>query len=287
MLATLIALRICFAGADTNGTPEPSARNGIWNWATRDFEVLMATSGQLDFATDLYGDPRYTDLPPGYRSDFKVWVDFFRWKGFISNWLIGNTTVISRNDSTPFQLSHIRYVLTPGYRYEFDSWQISGLLLHECLHTLSRPEKNGAVWWNSFQIGFGTKGAYHDHFVEAYRKAKSFPAFRLDGRIDFGQFLYGQQSVWIGQNHDFRQELFGLGRIQLGSLGPFGFFQDFEPHLWRRSEGQIRQKYSLATHMFLLGKHNIAGGYFRWVAFDNNPHDNEDGLGQLGFEIVF
>jgi hypothetical protein len=281
LLATLSAPDTVRAVSDR---PNMAAR--AWDWASRDFEVLMATSGQVDFAGDLFGDPRYTDLPPGYRSDFHVWVDFFRWKGFISNWLIGNSTVISRNDSTPFQLSHIRYVLTPGYRYEFDTWQISGLLLHECVHTLSRPERNGAVWWNSFEIGMGTKGAYHDHLVEAYR-ARSIEPLRLDARIDFGQFLYGRQSVWIGQNQDFRQELFGLVRLHLGGIGPFGFFQDVEPHLWRTANGSIDQKWSLSTHMYLLGKHNIAGGYFRWVPLDNNPHDNENGLGQLGFEIVF
>ncbi len=258
-----------------------------WDWFAKDFEVLMATSGRVDFASDLFGTPRFTNLPPGYRSDFHVWVDFFRWKGFVSNWLIGNTTVISRNDSSTFQLSHIRYVLTPGYRYEFEDWQVSGQLLHECVHTLSRPEAKGAVWWNSFQIGAGTKDAYHDHFVEDYRRTRSFPSLRLDGHVDIGQFLYGPQSVWIGQNQDFRQELFGLGRLRLGTVGPFGFFQDLEPHFWRSSTGRIDQKWTASSHMYLLGRHNVAGGYFRWVALDNNPHDNEDGLGQLGFEIVF
>jgi hypothetical protein len=286
MSPLFLAVHFLFA-AQPSDSFQSSAASRTLQWLTRDFEVLMATSGQIDFATNLYGEPKFSDLSPGYRSDFQVWVDFFRWKGFISNWLIGNSTVIARNDSTPFELSHIRYILTPGYRYEFDSWQISGLLLHECVHTLSRPEKSGAVWWNSFQIGAGTKGAYHDHLVEAYREARSFPALRFDGRIDIGQFLYGQQSVWIGQNHDFRQELFGLARLRLGSAGPFGFFQDVQPHFWRTAAGGIEQKWSLSTHMYLLGKRNIAGGYLRWVVVDDNPHDNEDGLGQLGFEIVF
>jgi len=289
-LPLLASLALAFAetAPDTIPTsPPPGAMARAWDWTVRDFDVLMATSGRIDFAVDGMGRPRNTTLPPGYRSDFHVWVDFFRWKGFISNWLIGNTTVISRNDSTAFQLSHIRYVLTPGYRYEFDTWQISGLLLHECVHALSRPEANGAVWWNSFQIGAGTKGAYHDHFVEAYREARAFPGLKFDGRIDVGQFLYGQQSVWIGQNHDFRQELFGLGRLRLGSIGPFGFFQDVEPHFWRAATGRIDQKWAVSSHMYLLGKHNVAGGYLRWVPLDNNPHDNEDGLGQVGFEIVF
>lgn len=288
----LSALLSAFLSAATSAPlpespPSESSIAQAWDWVADDFEVLMNTSGTVDFAANLFGSPRHAQLPPGYRSNFHLWVDFFRWKGFTSNWLIGNTTVASRNDSTAFQLSHIRYVLTPGYRYEFDTWQISGLLLHECLHTLSRPEANGAVWWNSFQIGAGTKGAYHDHLVEDYRAARAFPSLRLDGRVDFGQFLYGPQSVWIGQNHDFRQEAFGLARLRLGSLGSFGFFQDVQPHFWRSSTGRIDQKWSLSSHMYLLGRHNIAGGFVRWVVFDDTPHDNENGLAQLGFEIVF
>ena len=93
--------------------------------------------------------------------------------------------------------------------------------------------------------------------------------------------------MWIGRNHDFRQELFGLARLRLGSIGPFGFFQDVEPHFWRRANGDIVQKWAVSTHMYLLGKSNVAGAYFRWVPLDQSPIDNEDHLGQLGFEIVF
>jgi len=258
-----------------------------WEWLPKDFDILMRTSGRVDFSANVAGKARSQDLPPGYRSDFYLWVDFFRWKGLTSNWLIGNTTVISRNDSTAFQLSRIRYILTPGYRYEFEDWQISGLLLHECVHTVSRPEANGAVWWNSAQIGFGSKGAYHDHFVEQYRKDQGFPAMRLDGRLDVGQFLYGQQSVWIGQNHDFRQELFGLGRLRLGSIGPLGFFEDVAPHFWRRANGNVVQKWDLSSHIYLLGTHNIAGTFVRWIPLDQNPIDNEENLVQVGVDIVF
>src|ERR1035437_441311 len=113
-----------------------------WDWTQRDFSVLMAASGNVDFATDVFGHSRGNDLPPGYRSDFYLWVDFFQWKGFISNWLIGNTTIMSRDDTTALRLSRIRYILTPGYRYEFGSWQISGQMLHECIHTVSRPEND-------------------------------------------------------------------------------------------------------------------------------------------------
>lgn len=288
ILAALLSLAV---SADSSSVPDPAGEGALrsgWNWLARDFSVLMSTSGQVDFAPVVFGRQRGPDPPDGYRSDFQVWVDFFRWKGFTSNWLIGNTTIMSRDDSTALRLSRIRYILTPGYRYEFDGWQVSGLLLHECVHTVSRPESEaGATWWNSFQIGAGTFGAYHDHLVEAYRNGRGFASPGIDGRIDFGQFLYGGRSVWIGRNHDFRQELFGTLRVRLGSAGPFGFFQDASPHLWRTAGGHVLQRWDLSTHMYLLGRHNIAGGYFRWIPLDQSPVDNEDGLGQIGFEIVF
>ena len=276
-------------GGDSSRTgTSPGFLGRAWDWTSRDFSVLMAASGNVDFATDLWGHPLGNDLRPGYRSDFYLWVDFFQWKGFISTWLIGNTTIMSRDDTTALRLSRIRYILTPGYRYEFGTWQIQGQMLHECIHTVSRPESDqGATWWNSFEIGAGSMGAYHDHLVDDYRREKGFSGLRFDGQLNFGQFLYGERSIWIGQNHDFRQELFGTARLRLGSLGPFGFFQDVEPHLWRRATGDIVQKWTLSTHMYLLGKHNVAGVYFRWIPLDQSPIDNEDHLGQVGFEIVF
>jgi hypothetical protein len=281
------------ASAPTGGdSSRPGVATGAlaraWDWTSRDFSVLMAASGNVDFATDIWGHPLGNDLPPGYRSDFYLWVDFFQWKGFISTWLIGNTTIMSRDDTTALRLSRIRYILTPGYRYEFGTWQIQGQMLHECIHTVSRPENDlGATWWNAFEIGAGSMGAYHDHLVDDYRAERGFSALKIDGQVNFGQFLYGERSIWIGQNHDFRQELFGTARLRLGSIGPFGFFQDVEPHFWRRATGDIVQKWTLSTHMYLLGKRNVAGVYFRWIPLDQSPIDNEDHLGQIGFEIVF
>jgi hypothetical protein len=266
------------------------ARAGAWDWLTRDFEVVMRTHGQITFAPYVHGESPREDVFPGYRSDFFTYVDFFSWKGFISNWLIANTTLIERPDSTIFRLDRIRYTLTPGYRYEFDEWLISGLLLHECIHTVSRPEKDGSIWWNSFRIGFGTKGAYPMHLVEKYKSRRLAFRQKVDAQINVGAFLYGDESVWLAQNHDYRYEEFGLIRFHVGRWGRggrWGLFVDVPHHLWLTSTNEVEAKVSPTVNLFLLGRFNFASLYYTWHLHDTNVHDNEQGLGLLGFKIVF
>jgi hypothetical protein len=265
----------------------PPARAGAWDWLTRDFEVLMLTHGQITFAPYVNGRTPQKDFFPGYRSDFFTYVDFFSWKGFVSNWLIANTTLIARPDSTIFRLDRIRYTLTPGYRYEFDKWLISGLLLHECIHTVSREEEKGSVWWNSFEIGFGSKGAYPQYLVEKYKNAHLDLRNSLDAQVNFGAFLHGRESVWLAQNSDYRYEEFGLLRYHLGRWGCWGVFVDLPQHLWVTAENRLENKISPTVNLFLLGKVNIASLFYTYHIYDTNTHDNESGLGLLGFKIVF
>lgn len=267
-------------------TPKSTQAN-VWNWLTDDFEVLMLTHGQISFAPYVNGPSPQQNFFPGYRSDFFTYVDFFSWKGLISNWLIANSTLIERPDSTIFRLDRIRYTLTPGYRYEFDKWLISGLLLHECIHTVSRDELAGSVWWNSFQIGFGSKGAYPMFLVEKYQNAHLNLRNSFDAQINFGAFLHGHESVWLAQNHNYRYEEFGLLRYHVGRWGRWGVFVDLPEHLWLNSENEIKTKISPTLNLFLLGKVNVASLFYTYHIYDNSSHDNEDGLGLLGFKIVF
>lgn len=266
--------------------PSP-ARAGAWDWMVRDFEVVMKTHGQITFAPYVHGESPQADFFPGYRSDFHTFVDFFSWKGLISNWLIANTTLIERPDSTVFRLDRIRYTLTPGYRYEFNEWLISGLLLHECIHTVSRNEDEGSVWWNSFQIGLGSKGAYPMHLVEKYKNRRLDLRHRVDAQINFGAFLYGRESVWLAQNHDYRYEQFGLLRYHVGRWGNWGLFVDIPQHFWVAATKRFEAKVSPTVNLFLLGRYNIASLFYTWHAHDSSTHDNEEGLGLFGFKIVF
>lgn len=265
----------------------PLHAQGAWNWLSRDFEILMETHGQISFAPYVHGDYDKFETQPGYRSDFKAYVDFFSWKGFISNWLIANTTTIERNAQTSVKLDKIRYTLTPGYRYEFEKHLISGLLLHECIHTISKPEENGSVWWNSFQIGYGSKGAYQRYLVDKYRPDSNSAFPDLDWQFNVGAFLHGDQSVWIGQNHNYRYETFYLLRLHLLRYGMWGLYSDWNHHTWRDKFGDYENKMDIGLHLLLHGKSNIASLYYKYYVHDTFAKDNQDGLGAVGFEIVF
>lgn len=258
------------------------------DWLTDDFEVIMRTHGQITFAPYIHGGSPGDGSTPGYRSDFYAYVDFFSWKGLISNWLIANSTVIDRADTSLFRLNRIRYTLTPGYRYEFDTWQISGLLLHECIHAIGKFEENGSIWWNSFQFGFGSKGAYQEFLVERYRK-DDFDGFldKWDYQVNAGAYLYGGNSVWLAQNSDYRYQGFSLLRYHLGRWGRWGSYADLNQSAWLRGDGGTEQKWSATANLLLRGRVNLAAVYYTYFFYDTSTHDNEDGLGALGFKIVF
>ncbi|HAO99948.1 MAG TPA: hypothetical protein DCQ83_07900 [Fibrobacteres bacterium] len=265
-----------------------------WHWLSDDFEVLMNTNGQITFAPYLNGRQPRNDFAPGYRSDFYAYVDFFKWKGLVSNWLIANSTIIESSDSSNFKLHRIRYTLTPGYRYEFDTWLISGLLLHECIHEIDHGPTGGSIWWNSFRFGFGSKAAYQQFLVERYRKPFSSFLGHWDYQINAGVFLhkFGQSaddpgSIWLAQNNDYRYEEFSLLRYYIGRWGRWGSYADLNNNMWYRANGSIEQKWSINTNLLLRGRANIAALYCNYVLFDNNNIDNENGLAAAGFKIVF
>jgi len=265
----------------------PARADGAWDWIREDFAILMDTHGEISFAPYVHGDYNQFDVQPGYRSDFKAYVDFFEWKGFVSNWLIANTTSIERNAQTSIKLDKIRYTLTPGYRYEFPRHLISGLLLHECIHTISKPEESGAVWWNSFQFGFGSKAAYQLHLVDKYRRDTTSRFPDLDYNVNIGAFLHGKESVWIGQNQDYRYETFYLLRLHMARLGIWGFYSDWNHHIWQDKDGQHEHKMDISMNILLRGRKNIASLYYQYFVYDTFSKDNQDGLGAVGFKIVF
>lgn len=146
------------------------------------------------------------------------------------------------------------------------------------------------MWWNSFRIGAGTKGAYPMHLVEKYKDRHLDLRRRIDAQVNVGAFLYGARSVWLAQNHAYRYEEFGLLRYHVGRWGrrgQWGLFLDVPQHAWITADGALEHKVSPTVNLFLLGKYNIASLFYTWHAIDTNEHDNEEGLGLLGFKIVF
>lgn len=276
-LLLLVLLRGCSLHAE-----------GLWNWVSNDFEVLMRTHGQVTFAPYVHGGSARNGFQPGYRSDFNVDVDFFAWKGLISNWRIANSTIIERPESTTFRVDRIRYTLTPGYRKEFDKWQINGMLLHECIHSVSRQESTGSMWWNSFRFGFGSKGAYQQFLVERYTSPIAWNLWNLwDYQFNLGTFLYGKPSAWLAQNHIYRYEESAMLRVHLRRWGRWGAYADLAQNFWVNSRWELEQKWSATANLMLRGKMNLASVYYTYHFYDDNTHDNEDGLGAMGFKIVF
>ena len=265
----------------------PLHSQNLWRWIADDFNVIMATHGDISFAPYIHGDFDKFENPPGYRADFKAYVDFFEWKGLTSHWLIANTTIIESNEETNLKLDKIRYTLTPGYKIEFDSFTLLGQLLHECIHTISKPEIDGAVWWNSFQFGGGTKGAYPKGLAKTYNKDSEhqFPSF--DFNINAGAFLYGGESVWIKQNHNYRYEGFSKTRIHIAKLGNWGFYTDINQHTWIDKFDHVENKIDFTFNILLSGKENIASVYYQYFIHDTFSKDNQDGLGAAGFKIIF
>ena len=98
---------------------------------------------------------------------------------------------------------------------------------------------------------------------------------------------YGKESVWLSQNHTYRYEEFSLIRYHLTRWGPWGTFLDLPQHLWINSDYEFKQKISPTLNLFLLGKVNIASGFYAYHIYDNSTYDNESGLGLFGFKIIF
>ncbi len=260
---------------------------GPFSRLTRDFEVLMRTHGEVTFAPYVHGDYRRFNPEPGYRSDFQAYVDFFAYKGFVSTWLIANSTLMERNQQASLALDKIRYTLTPGYRYELKNFLLNGRLLHECIHTISKPEEQGSIWWNSFQFGFGSKAAYPQYFLKTFKSRRSGIIPTFDFNINIGAFLHGDQSVWIGQNHDYRYETFYMIRSHLAKYGNWGMYADWNHHSWLDKNYGVEHKLSISLNILLAGRLNFASVYYEYFPYDSFSKDNQNRLGAAGFKIVF
>ncbi|NOR45022.1 MAG: hypothetical protein GQ534_05490 [Candidatus Delongbacteria bacterium] len=248
---------------------------------------IFKANGLVTLGNYIYGEKPKNSLEPGFRSNFRVYFDIIRYKKLILNFLIANTTTIGKNDESFIDLDKIRYTLSPGFRYEYQKWIINGLLLHECLHTISRDEINGSTWWNAFQIGAGTRGSYHYYLVDKYNSHDFSLSNSFDINQNFGFYLYGEESSLIIQNHNYRIDEFGLIRYHFGSIGNKSFYVDLNHRAWYDANQKITAKLSLEGNLILKAKSNFVSIYFRHCFIDENPHDNEKGLGVIGFKLIF
>lgn len=292
-LPLILALGLAWSspsGSEPRSGPAPS----LAGEALPDFEILMHTHGRVSFAPYLHGEGRGPGPEPGYRSEFLLHVDFFRFKDLISTWQISHTTTIERSDSSFFRLNTIRYTLTPGYRYERGALAFRGQLTHECIHTISREEEKGAVWWNALEAGFGTLGGMQSGTLAAFRYPRP-PWGRTDFQQSFLAFLPGRdgkegrrgEGRWLGQNHGYRFAESGLLRFALLNRERAGLFTELHHQNWWSREGRLSSRVGLGLHFLLKGRHNPASLFYTWNLFDTSPHDNQKGLGALGLGILF
>ncbi|MBN2201115.1 hypothetical protein JW777_04110 [bacterium] len=251
-------------------------------------ETMLRSNGQVSFAPYLAGVTDNVERKPGYRSELFVYTDVIRSGRWTFSWLISNTTLIVRPPGAGFTLDKIRYTLSPSFRCEFKKWIATGLLLHECIHSISRPEANGlSTWWNALQLGAGTKGAYHWFLIDKYNTRDITLGNSLDAALTAGAYLRGNASRWIAQNHTYRADLSGLLRYHFPPAGHHAFFADIQYHAWLSDGGSATGKCALSLNAVFFGRDNIAALYWTQILRDRNPHDNEDGLGSLGIKIIF
>jgi hypothetical protein len=249
--------------------------------------AVLRANGQATFAPYLYGEPREAGRKPGYRSDLFLYADVFRWNRWTFNLLTANSTVIAKTPETPFTLDRIRYTLSPGFRCEFKKWIVTGLMLHECIHTISRAEANGSTWWNAVQLGAGTKGSYHFFLADKYNSRDFTLGNSIDAQVNISGYLRGTNSRWIAQNHDYRADVFGLLRYHFIPFGGRYFFSDLSYHVWYGDHRKFTGKLALSLNMVFFARENLAALYFTHCFKDDNPHDNENGLGSVGMKIIF
>jgi hypothetical protein len=250
-------------------------------------ELMMKTFGNITVAPYVHGFDKSAHTFPGFRSEFIASVDVFKWKRLIVTSLIGNTTVITKTDTTSLGLDKIRYTLTPAFRYDLGKWILRGSLHHECIHTIGKKELSGSIWWNSLQVGVGSKEAYYLYLRDEYRNINNSFINKWDGRIDVGYIIPAERTLFTGQNHDYHYEMFSLLRYHIGVFKHRAYFATLRHNLWVKSNYEKEHQINLTLNMFYTGAKNFAGFFYSYTFYDTFSLDNSKRLGAIGYRILF
>lgn len=250
-------------------------------------ELMMDTHGYITLAPYIHGFNQTKGFNPGYRSEFIVFVDYFRSKRLVFYSLLGNTTIITGGGDSGMKLDKIRYSLAPGFRYVLKDWQVKCALHHECIHLISRREFSGSIWWNSLQLGLGSKGSYYLYLRDWYsRKDGNFFSL-LDAQINAGYILPPDRTITSGQNHNYRSELFSLLRFHFPAAGKWEYFITLRQHLWGRRDDETEHQINITFNLFRKGINSFVGFFYSYTIYDTFTLDNTEGLGALGFRILY
>jgi len=275
-------------------------------------ELIMHTQGHASFAPYANGVKETAGLRPGYRAEFASQVDFFRNGRFVITGLVGNMTIISRSDSSIFNLDKIRYTLSPGFRYEFKTWYVKGVYYHESLYSISRAEEiGGAYWQNSIRLGAGTKGSTFLYLPEKYLSGTEPHGRAFDAQCSVGAYLHGSESIWVAKNHTYRFEMLALLRYHAGSVRNWIVSFSLNQHLRLKADNTSENKSVVTINLFRRGSNNRSGGdirsgignryggdnrnggdklfgiYYVYTVYDAYAENNEDRLGALGLRVIY
>ncbi len=251
------------------------------------FKSILAPNGKVTFARYIYGDKKQSELNPAFRADLVVYMDIFSYRNIIFNFLTSKTTSIGKTSDSPIKLDAIRYSLSPGIRMARRKTVMTLELMHECIHTISRAEENGSIYWNIVRFGMGTKGAYHFYLTDKYITNDITLRNSFDVFAEIGYYLRGDYSEWTGRNHDYNYDMNGLIRYHFEPLNRINMIADFKFKLWLEDNETFISQYFFTLNYVLRARNNIAVIYFRHCIQDDNPHDNFNRLGSIGLKLVF
>ena len=253
----------------------------------------MSTHGNISFAPYIHGTYASGGIRPSYRAEYLTSFDAFQWNKLVLNARLGNTTLLGTGPRNSLRLDRIRYLLAPGLRYDFSSWYIQGIVHHECIHTIDRPEEQypgfdrGTVWWNSIRVALGSKGANFLYLRDEYEKPLQSFFDSWDVQLTYGKYILAENTIITGQNHRYRHEVLSRLRYHFTPNSRLAAFFSLDQSFWVKSDQSTEQKWSGTVHLFLRGTENFAGIFYTYHFFDTFSPDNEDGFGAIGFRIVF
>ena len=255
-------------------------------------ELTMRTHGYLSFQNYIQAQTKKDELYRGYRPELMVNINFLRWNQFYLDGLLGNMLMMTHPDSALWAVDRIHYVLNPGFRIEFKSWLIRGALSHDCFHRINQYDiplpglGRGSIWWNAYQIGIGSKGAYHLYPKNLFKKSTSL-LDTWDGQINYGYYIPAENTISTGQGQTYRHEVFSQLRYNLGIHQNWAACISLHQHLWTTAAKSVEHTINLDIHLFNQGNLGLIGIFYSYTFYDTFRLDNQDALGAIGIKIVY
>jgi hypothetical protein len=250
-------------------------------------EITLHSHGWVTLESYQHGQHPQKDLNRSQRSEFTGIVDVFRYKAFTFTFLLGNTTDISKNPDNSYFMDRIIYTYTYGGRLDLGGIVIRGDYHHDCIHLINRPEISGSTWWNAYLVRIGTPGAFYLYLPEGYGEDRNGFFKSFDGRVGMAAYRKPGNTIADGKNHNYKYEFSNLVRYHIAGAHKFISFIDLNQRLWITWDQKQEYKGEVTFNLMMRGRSNYAGIYYEYHFYDSYSKDLEDGLGSIGFRILF